>query len=103
MRENFDSEIFSDENGLDAFLTCQQEKFDLICTDHNMPMMNGGSFIKALRTKNSINGHTPVIFISGFIDMAKEDTDSLEKVLFMDKPMNPDQLVRFAKMMLSSK
>ena len=46
------------ENGLDAFIMCQENKYELVITDHKMPFMSGAALITAIRTrKNASQSH----------------------------------------------
>ena len=44
-------EVSSAKNGLDAFLMAIDTQFDLILTDYQMPIMNGGGLIQSLEKK----------------------------------------------------
>lgn len=79
-------------NGLDAFLMCMNEKFDLIITDHKMPFMTGAAFIIATRTKNNKNKQTPFIMLSGFIDDELRKNLGIQDVQFLTKPFQPNDL-----------
>jgi two-component system chemotaxis response regulator CheY len=79
-------------NGLDAFLMCMKEKFDLIITDHKMPFMTGAAFIIATRTKENKNKATPIIMLSGFIDEDMRKNLGIQNVQFLTKPSQPNTL-----------
>ena len=94
------SEFFQDggyevclaKNGLDAFLMAINTQFDLILTDFQMPIMNGGGLIQSLREKEGPNKKTPVIVISAFSEPAKRCAEGLDNVHFLGKPIILDDL-----------
>lgn len=75
-------------NGLDAFLACQQVKFDLIITDQMMPIMTGIGLITALRTRQNLNTETGVIMLSGFLDDSIKEKLKEKKISFLSKPFD---------------
>lgn len=80
-------------NGLDAFLLCMKDKYDLIITDHKMPFMTGAAFIIANRTKaESQNRQTPIIMLSGFIDDELKKNLGIQNVQFIAKPFQPNDI-----------
>jgi YesN/AraC family two-component response regulator len=87
------SDIHKATNGLDAFISCQKEKFDLIITDHKMPFMTGAALIIGLRTRENENKQTPIIMLSGHIDDDMRKNLAIQNVAFMAKPLTPDDLI----------
>jgi CheY-like chemotaxis protein len=85
-------------DGLEGFACASKEKFDLICTDHMMPLCKGADFILALRDKAGINQNTPVILISANIPSVPERLHTLADTYFMAKPIDFDRLKRYARM-----
>ena len=80
-------------NGLDAFLMCMKEEYDLIITDQKMPFMTGAAFIIATRTKaESKNKGTPIIMLSGFIEEELKRNLGIQNVRFIAKPFQPNDL-----------
>jgi len=59
--------VLHTESGLDGLLTSRIEHFDVIISGTDLPVVTGFELIRSIRT-NSINRHTPVIFISDQID-----------------------------------
>lgn len=93
-------DVFTADDGLDAFLKGQKEKFDLILTDHRMPLMSGSSFIHALRNKSGPNQSTPVLFFSQYIEEAKLNALTLDRVFFMEKDSYKQKLYNYLTMIL---
>jgi YesN/AraC family two-component response regulator len=80
-------------NGLDGFLACQKEKFDLIITDHKMSFMSGAALIVGIRSKEPNNKATPIVMLSGFIDPELKAGLKIQKVRFVEKPFNNDDFL----------
>jgi len=60
----------------------------VVITDHLMPGMNGAEFVRELR---KIHPSLPVVVISG-LEEAEDEYEGLN-VLFLLKPLPPDQLL----------
>lgn len=86
-------ETFKASNGLDGFIACQKEKFDLIITDHKMPFMTGAALIIGIRSKEPTNKDTPIVMLSGFIDNEMKQKLKIQKVKFITKPFTPDDFI----------
>ncbi len=86
-------EIYKATNGLDAFIHSQEQKFDLIITDHKMPFMTGAAFIIGVRTRLTKNKETPFIMLSGHIDQEIRKKLAIQNVAFMEKPLTPDDFI----------
>lgn len=56
------------ESGLDGLLTSRIEHFDVIICGTDLPVVTGFEMIRSLRT-NSINRHTPVVFLTNETDV----------------------------------
>lgn len=94
LEDNFYSlEIEKVANGLDAFLICQKTKFDLIITDYQMPFMNGAALVVAIRTKENQNKGTSVVMLSGYLDKELKEKLNPQKVEFLGKPFEEEELV----------
>lgn len=81
-------------NGLDAFIYCQKQKYDLIITDHVMPIMKGSALIIGLRTRDNLNTETPIIMATAYSTTGLESIPQLEGVIFMNKPFNMEEMFR---------
>ena len=97
------SDVTCAGDGLEAFALCSQTKFDLITLDHQMPFMNGATFLTALRNKQSLNQMCPVFMISAFIPDIDDAIKSFENTFFFDKPLNFESFERTAKLSLNKK
>lgn len=101
LKTNGDYEFVFANDGLEAFALCYNQKFDLITLDHQMPFMNGASFLYALRSKENQNTETPVFMISAFIPDIQDSVKTIRNTFFFDKPVNFESLLRNAKLVLS--
>lgn len=81
-------------NGLDAFLKCQQNSYDIIVTDHQMPIMNGSAFIISLKTRPNLNAKTPVIMITAYATDGLDNIPELKNVEFIKKPFKFNELMK---------
>jgi CheY-like chemotaxis protein len=86
-------EIEKATNGLDGFLACQKEKFDLIITDHKMPFMTGAALVVGIRSKEPNNKETPIVMLSGHIDPELKAGLKIQRVRFVSKPFTPDDFI----------
>ena len=95
-------EVLNAEDGLDAFLLSQNEKFDIILIDHMMPFMKGADFLVALRNKIGPNQNTLVIMISAYLPDLSESIKSIQNTFFMEKPADFERIKRYLKMVINS-
>lgn len=87
-----DSEFVEVRNGQEALTTLKEQLFDLIVTDMNMPVMDGGEFLKRLKASPRYN-QLPVIIIS-----SAANQDNRERFMkfganyVIPKPVTPQML-----------
>jgi len=83
-----DFKVFEAVDGHDAMRRAEQQSFDLVITDLNMPHMKGDSLIKHLHRlkKEYIPKH--VLLLSGFTQDFKRDVPKNANVRVMSKPFN---------------
>lgn len=82
------SRINTAKDGEEGFRKSCLVKFDLIITDHNMPIKTGTQMIADLRTKKNPNAKTPVLVLSGFLDEALRGMLKSYGIAFSDKPID---------------
>lgn len=75
-------------SGLDGLLAARIETFDLIICSTDLPVITGFELVRSLRT-NSVNKHTPVIFIA---DALNKDVESLGSALKASCMLTPDEM-----------
>lgn len=90
-------------DGLDGFTEAQLQKFDLICTDHNMPFFKGADLVSALRSKPGLNQDTPIIMVTSSALEVSNDLKNFEETYFIEKPIDYPRLSRYVKMIISGK
>jgi CheY-like chemotaxis protein len=78
----------------------ENTKFDLILTDYKMPIIDGNTFIKALRLTKNINSNTPVMFITGESPDFLPAKDVVKDVYFIQKPFAFSRILYYAKLSL---
>ena len=86
-------------DGADALQKAQSARFDLICTDFQMPRLNGVKLITALREQD-LNKTTPIIVLTGHIDEARsrcQENPDNKGLHFQVKPFEFEGLVGLAK------
>jgi CheY-like chemotaxis protein len=83
-------------NGAFALHLCWQHTFDLICTDYNMPALDGLELTIILRTKVGPNQNAGIIFLSGFIPQLKVTAETIANVYLLDKPVQMERLMRIS-------
>lgn len=94
-------EVLEAENGMEAMEKSLDNKINLYLVDVNMPIMDGYSFIRELR-RQPANLFTPVIMIT----TQEEQSDKVEAFrvganLFETKPIKPDKLKGYSKLLLN--
>jgi CheY-like chemotaxis protein len=73
-------------DGIEAYLKCTTELYDLIILDYKMPRMNGIDFLATLRG-GGLNEQTKVIFSSGALPDL-ESSSELPNTFFLNKPLD---------------
>lgn len=98
----FENIVFA-VDGLDGFVEAYLQKFDLICTDQEMPFGKGCDMILAIRNKAGLNQHTPLIMISSNATEFSDKLKNVESLYFVDKPIDFARLSRYVKMAMLAK
>lgn len=93
--------IIEASDGVDGLKKLAAEKFDLIFTDINMPIMDGLKLVSLLR--NDVNyKETPIIVIT--TEGAQEDREralALGANDYITKPIQPNKILDIARSMLN--
>jgi len=93
--------IIEASDGVDGLKKLAAEKFDLIFTDINMPIMDGLKLVSLLR--NDVNyKDTPIIVIT--TEGAQEDREralALGANDYITKPIQPNKILDIARSMLN--
>jgi two-component system chemotaxis response regulator CheY len=90
-------EAMNGQNGLDMART---QRFDLVFTDVNMPVMDGLTFTKELRKLPNFK-FTPVLVLTTEASPAKKaEGKAAGATGWLVKPFNPEQLLNTVKRVL---
>jgi two-component system chemotaxis response regulator CheY len=88
-------------NGSDGLQRATVAKFELIITDLNMPVMDGLSMIRKLRTKPDYSG-VPIVFLTTESDAGiKSQAKTAGATGWITKPFDSDQLCRIVTKVLA--
>lgn len=96
--------IIAVDNGIVGKKHLENQKFDLIIADIELPGLDGISVIeKAAET--GINALTPILVISGHVRRAesKMTMDFFSRTTFLEKPFKYETLIRLSSMCLQLK
>ena len=96
--ENLD--VVEAENGMEAIEKSLDGDIELFLVDVNMPIMDGYTFVKEIRQKEEYK-HTPIIMITTQAhESDKKEAFRMGANLFEIKPIKPDILKSFIKILL---
>lgn len=83
------------EDGVDGFKKAEQEAFDLIITDINMPRLDGLQLCKQLRKRAGPNQNSPIVVLTTESCEKKKKIAREERVAgWLKKPFSPETLLR---------
>ena len=93
-------EVVTQSDAVSACQVAEEQQFDLIFTDLNMPVMNGVEFSQKIRKIPNCR-FVPVVMLSArenepLVEFAKRSGISL----FLPKPINEERLRKILKMVL---
>lgn len=92
--------IIEASDGVDGLKKLSTEKFDLILTDINMPIMDGLKLVSLVRNDANYQG-TPIVVIT--TEGAQEDREralALGANDYITKPIQPNKILEVAKVLL---
>lgn len=98
LRRLFECEVVAAQNGKEGLERMSERDFELIITDLNMPIMNGGEFIHELRVIQGIK--IPIILISGANREELKTISQYEGVFVYQKPFGTDLALKKAQELL---
>ena len=95
IEEDLDNtKVFMSANGHDAIQIIEQEgldTIDFILTDMRMPLFSGIELLKCIR--EDLKSNIPVVVMTGYDDLSRDEVLSLGASDFIYKPFDPDSLV----------
>lgn len=87
-------EVIEGANGQEALAKLNGSKVNLVVTDLNMPVMDGISLIKALRSRPE-SRFTPILTLTTESqETRKREAQAAGASGWITKPFNPDQLLK---------
>ena len=87
-------------NGKEALELCKGRKFDFVLTDQNMPIMDGLTLIKSLRTLSAYAKTPIVVLTTEASDAMKAQGRAAGATGWMVKPFDPNKLLDIAARVL---
>lgn len=90
-------------DGQDALNKLSENQIDLILCDVNMPVMDGISFLRNIKTNESYSSfkYTPIIMLTTEAgENMKEEGKSLGAKAWIVKPFKPDVLIKSVKKLI---
>ena len=91
--------VLTAANGKEGFDVASRELPDLIVSDVDMPIMDGGEMVSKLKVCSSTN-HIPVVFLTGLITKDEGVPESSSDVLYISKMSRPAELISAVRNML---
>ncbi len=89
----YDTKFFEAEDGLRAVSFLDEHKVDLVLSDLNMPRMDGATFIRKLKSKESTRA-IPVFVISSMgNDLTEQQLWEQGVHAVIRKPLNPEKVI----------
>ncbi|MEY3879215.1 MAG: hypothetical protein RIQ94_10 [Pseudomonadota bacterium] len=80
-------------DGVEALEIIQEQQFDLVLTDQNMPRMDGLAFIESLRTQPAYQ-NTPILMLTTeSSDEMKAKGRAAKATGWLVKPFDPEKLI----------
>jgi CheY-like chemotaxis protein len=96
-------EVLHVASGDMAWKVLQQDDFDLLVTDFQMPGMNGGDLARRVRQEPSLSAIPVVLLTAKCIELEDENyREALEVNAVMMKPFSPQKLVGEVQTLLSA-
>ncbi len=89
------------ENGLEALKRVRVERFDVILTDINMPLMDGLKLIGQVRGPGTLNRETPLVVITTEASLAdRQRALALGANVYLTKPLRAHTVIEAVKDLL---
>jgi two-component system, chemotaxis family, chemotaxis protein CheY len=94
-------EVLQASDGREALQIAEREKFDLIITDVNMPVMDGLTLVRHLRSLPTYRGIPLLILTTEATTEKKLEGKAAGATGWLVKPFNPDRLLATVAKVLS--
>jgi CheY-like chemotaxis protein len=86
-------------DGEEAFKYLLQDKYDLIITDLEMPLLDGRELMSLLKKEQTLNFETPIIVISGNVSDLNIQAD--DEIYTVEKPFDLIRFDRFVRLIIA--
>lgn len=86
-------EVIESDNGADGLKLLDDGPIDLVITDLNMPVMDGITFIRAMRARPDAKSVPALLLTADPIGHQKDDARAAGASGWVIKPFQPDQLM----------
>jgi two-component system, chemotaxis family, chemotaxis protein CheY len=86
-------EVQQASDGREALAIAERERFDLVITDVNMPVMDGLTLVRHLRNMPSYRGVPLLVLTTEATTEKKLEGKSAGATGWLVKPFNPDRLL----------
>ena len=94
MLEADNAQVYLANNGSDAIALLDENKFDIVISDIQMPVMDGITLTKSIRARSDTSKDIPIIIVSAHTtDVDIENSLSAGANKHLPKPINKDDLV----------
>lgn len=103
LTEQLNCEVDIAANGMEALNLTEKMTYDLVITDYKMPYIDGAGLIEAIKLTENPYKDTPIFLISGHLSNPKEGPDIIRDVLFFEKPIIMEKLIRYCNFALKSR
>jgi CheY-like chemotaxis protein len=88
-------------NAIEGHRKLEEKEYDLVCTDYNMPMMDGMELIKAIRHGEGPNKNAIILLITGYKPSIAVEDHNWHDVYFITKPFDKRKIQFYAKLSLN--
>ncbi|MFK7732223.1 MAG: response regulator [Pseudomonadales bacterium] len=94
-------DVTTADDGSQGLEIAEQESFDLVISDVNMPIVGGYEFVRSLRSNDAYR-HTPVLMLTTeFEDHHKKTGREAGASGWIIKPIDPDKLIKAVRRVTS--
>ncbi|MFK8137532.1 MAG: response regulator [Bdellovibrionales bacterium] len=85
------AKTYEASDGLEALKVLKEKKIDAIVSDVRMPNMDGIALVKEIQKQ--LQAPPPILLLSGYTDITKDEAKEIGAVDLMDKPWEMDKLL----------
>jgi len=94
-------EVSEATDGVEALEIMQDQQFDLVLTDQNMPRMDGLTFIQSLRKQSAYQKIPILILTTESSNEMKAKGRAVNATGWLVKPFDPERLIAVVKKVIS--